>query len=346
MRPGHSRPTSPLRTSPAGRWLRLAALAAACAGAGCGRPADQPADADAASPALTRVRLQLDWRPEPEHGGIFQALARGWFTEEGLDIQWREGGPNVFVTQSVAAGQADIGQSASTQVLQARGQGFPLVHIAAVFHVIPTGLIMHESNPVNRFEDLAGQRIMGRPEAVYIPYLKNKYKIDFEVVPQNFGLGQFLSDPSFIQEGFTIAEPYFLRQQGARVKWLRLSDAGYTPSAVLFSSEDFLRREPAAASAFLRAYVRGWAEYLDGDYSPAHDLMKQFNPGLTDGFLEYCRGQILRENLVRGDPARGETIGSLDPSRLAAEISLLESLGLLAPGRVQTAEVVWPGSPR
>ena len=49
---------------------------------GCGKK-----DAVATSAAPFRITVQLDWVPEPEHGGFFQAQARGFFQEAGLEIE-------------------------------------------------------------------------------------------------------------------------------------------------------------------------------------------------------------------------------------------------------------------
>ena len=46
---------------------------------------------------LTKITVQLDWVAEPEHGGFYQALARGFFRAEGLDVTIIPGGPNAFV---------------------------------------------------------------------------------------------------------------------------------------------------------------------------------------------------------------------------------------------------------
>jgi len=308
---------------------------------GCGRP-DSGADPRIDENGRFTLRVQLDWRPEPEHGGLYQAQVDGLFEEAGLDVILIPGGTNALATQEVATGKADIGQSATTQVILSRSNGFPLVNIVGVFHEIPTGLLMHASNPISTFEELDGRRIMGRPEAVYIPYLKKRFGIEFEVIPQSFGLGAFLSDPEFIQEGFFIAEPYFLEREGAKVKWLALSEADYTPYAVLFTNDAFIESYPDRLKAFVRAYVEGWDRYLsDGDaYLRVHAYLKTINDMATEGFLEFSRNQILENELVRGGPERGEGIGTILPSRIAEEIQLLEELNLLEPDEVSVGEVL------
>ena len=199
---------------------------------------------------------------------------------------------------------------------------------------MPTGLMMHAENPITSFAQLDGKSIMARPEAVYIPYLKKKYGINFTVVPQDFSSAQFLSDPNFIQEGFFIAEPYFLEKAGAKVKWLALWDSGYEPEVTLFTNTKFAQEHPEQLRAFLRAFIRGWKDYLEGDPTPGNDLIKQNNPKADDDFFKYERDQIIKFNLGKGDPAKGEDYGTLDLPKVKNEIAIMEDLGLLTPGKV------------
>src|SRR5690242_20603093 len=74
-----------------------------------------------------KITVQLDWIPEPEHGGLYQAQARGFFRDEGLDVTLIPGGPNAFVMPSVATGKADIGQADSTNTLLQQAEGLPVV---------------------------------------------------------------------------------------------------------------------------------------------------------------------------------------------------------------------------
>src|SRR5271169_6546363 len=109
----------------------LGAAAAACMvlAYGCSRQQPSAGSADAAAPQLFRITLQLDWVAEPEHGGFYQALAKGYFRDAGLDVNIIQGGPNGFVTQKVATDQADIGQSDSTNSILAISQGLPIIQI-------------------------------------------------------------------------------------------------------------------------------------------------------------------------------------------------------------------------
>jgi NitT/TauT family transport system substrate-binding protein len=315
----------------------LFAAGLALALGGCAR--EQPASA---GPAAFKMSVQLDWVAEPEHGGIYQALAKGYFRDAGLDVDVIQGGPNTFVVQKVATGQADIGESDSTTILIAQNQGLPLVQIGAVFQNDPSVLMLHADNPVRRFEDLNGKTIMARPEWAFLPYLRNKYHISFNIIPQSFSVGNFIVDRNFIQQGYYTAEPFYIVKGGAKYpKFLYAWDAGFDAYAVLFTNHGWAERNPGHARAFLAAYIRGWKDYIEGDPTPAHALMKRLNPHNTDEFLAFSRRMIVDEKLVVGRHSSDDSqIGRISRERFANQIRQLEEIGILPKGRLDADQVM------
>lgn len=306
-------------------------------GFGCSQK-PSPEDSKTGHP---KIVVQLDWVAEPEHGGFYQAQARGFFTDEGLDVTLLQGGVNAFVHQKLATNQAQFGQSDSTNtILAVANGGLPLLNVAAVFHNDPSVLMLHKSNPASTFEDLDGKTIMARPEWVFLPFLRKKYGIDFNIIPQSFGLGQFLADPEFIQQGYYIAEPYFIEKAGVRPKFLYAWDAGFIAHTVIVGNREFVEKHPETTRAFIRAYVKGWRDYLTGDPSPAHAIMLKINPKVTLEFLEYSRRMIINEKIAEGQEGSMETLGRISEEDFARQIELLENLGVLKAGSVSVDDVM------
>jgi NitT/TauT family transport system substrate-binding protein len=290
-----------------------------------------------------KLTIQLDWVAEPEHGGIYQAQARGFFAAEGLDVTIVPGGPNAFVPQKVATNQAQLGQGDSTDILQKIAVGLPLLSVAAVFQDDPSGLLVNPASSVRRFEDLDGKTIIARPEWTFLAFLKKKYGVSVNVIPQSFSVAAFLGDKEAIQQGYFIAEPYHIvKAGGAKPRFLSTWDAGFRAYAVIFTNRKFAREHPAELRAFMRAYVKGWSDYLTGDPTLAHAAMKKANPNLDDAFALASRQLILDEKLVTGRDADGgpANIGRLNATRFATQISQLEDLGVLPKGKVTPAQAM------
>ncbi len=296
---------------------------------GCGRKANT-------------LTVQLDWVAEPEHGGFYQALARGYFKAAGLDVTIIPGGPNGNVIQRISSGQADIGQSDSISAILAAAQEAPVINSGAVFQNDPTVLMLHAENPVTRFEELDGKAIMARPDWAFLPHLKKKYGIDFKIIPKNFSVANFIVDKNFIQQGYYIAEPYHITQGGAsEPKYLYAWDAGFDAYTVLIANKPWAATHAPQLRAFLQAYIHGWQDYLEGDPTPAHELMKKANASNTDEFLTYSRAKIIRDKLVIGRQ-NGSTaqIGWIDRQRFQNQLQQLEDLGLLAKDLLTAEQVM------
>jgi NitT/TauT family transport system substrate-binding protein len=287
-----------------------------------------------------RITVQLDWVPEPEHGGFYQAQAKGYFRDEGLEVVLIPGGPGAHVVPAVATGKADVGQADDISTLLQQAEGLPLVQFAAVFQDDPSGILVHADSPVRRFEDLQGKTIIARPGWPFLEFLKRKYGLTVNVVAQNFSSAAFLGNKEALQQGYYIAEPFHITQAGGKMpRFLSTWDAGFRGYAVLITNRRFARERPADLRAFTRAYIRGWRDYLEGDPAAAHAALKQANAQNTDAFMDFSRRMILQEKLVTGRDADGgpAKVGRLDPARYAAQIAKLEELGLLKPGKVNAA---------
>ena len=290
-----------------------------------------------------KISVQLDWVAEPEHGGFYQAKARGFFAAEGLEVELIPGGPNALVMPKVATGQVDVGQADSTNTLLQQAEGLPVLQMGAVFQDDPSGLIVNADSTVKTFADLQGKTIIARPEWAFIQFLQKKYGLKLSIVPQTFSVAAFLGNKEAIQQGYSIAEPYHITAAGGKMpRFLSTWDAGFRAYAVLVTNRKFAREHPSELSAFMRAYVKGWRDYLEGDPTPAHEAMKRANPTNTDAFMMFSRKMIIEGQLVTGRDATGgaSQIGQLDPARYTRQIEQLEELGILKKGKITTAQAI------
>jgi NitT/TauT family transport system substrate-binding protein len=289
---------------------------------------------------LAKITVQLDWIAEPEHGGLYQALAQGFFRDEGLDVVLLPGGPGAQVMPSLATGKVDIAQGDSTNVILQQAEGLPVIQFAAVFQDDPSGILVNADSAVRTFADLNGKSIIARPEWAFLKFLKKKYGLTINTIPQNFSVTAFLGNKEALQQGYFIAEPYHIVQAGGKApRFLATWDAGFRSYAVMVTNKKFAREHPGELKAFVRASIRGWRDYLEGNPAPAHAALKLANKANTDEFMFFSREKILTEKLVTGRDANGgpKNIGRLDPLRYATQIEQLEDLGILAKGKVTVA---------
>lgn len=302
---------------------------------GCGRPAET------ATPAATtpvKVRFQTDWFPQPEHGGYYQALVKGYYAAEGLDVEILPGGPNAQVMASVATGRADLGMTNGDDIIVAIARGLPLRMVAAEMQRDAQGILFHQAHPLTSLRDLDGKTIMAGAGSTWHEVARRKLGIKFNLLPLVGDLARFMNDPKFIQQCFVTNEPFYATERGAQVGALLIAseELGYEPYRAIFGSRDYLTKHPGVVAKFVRASLRGWVDYLTGDPTPANDRLRQLRPDLTPAFMAYSIKAMKDYRLVLGDPGRGETMGQLTTARLQRQIDLLREIGALdQPVRVE-----------
>ena len=71
----------------------------------------------------------LDWFPNADHVGLYEALAEGDFTRAGLDVHVQVPTDPASPLQLLAAGKVDVAISYEPELLLARDKGEPLVAI-------------------------------------------------------------------------------------------------------------------------------------------------------------------------------------------------------------------------
>jgi NitT/TauT family transport system substrate-binding protein len=182
---------------------------------------------------------------------------------------------------------------------------------------------------VRSFPDLNGRTIMAIQGANWIDYVKARYHIDFQLIPLNFGIAQFMADPRFIQQCFVTSEPYFVQKNGGHPRTLLIADSGYDPYRVIFGMQGFVREHPDAVRAFVAASVRGWREFMAGDAAPAKRLILQSNPQMTSDFIAFSMGRMRDDFIVEGRPEKGERLGLMTRARMREQSNLLARLKII-----------------
>ena len=81
---------------------------------------------------LTRIDIVLDWYPNAIHTFLYEAQEKGYFAEEGLEVNLITPAESVDAVNFVASGRAQIGLSYPVDIIQAYTSGMPVMSIGAV----------------------------------------------------------------------------------------------------------------------------------------------------------------------------------------------------------------------
>jgi NitT/TauT family transport system substrate-binding protein len=219
------------------------------------------------SMAADKIKLALNWKPEPQFGGFYSADINGHFKQNGITAEILEGGMGTPVVQMIAAGKADFGIASGDEVVMSRANGGDVVALFAVYQTNPQGLMTHAERGFKSIADLfkSPGTLALQKGLPYAMYLMKKYPSPkVQLVPYLGGIQNFLSDKNFSQQCFVTSEPLAARKQGAKEKTFLIADEGYNPyTTVLITRGDTLKNKPRLVKSMVAAVRAGWRDYLD-----------------------------------------------------------------------------------
>lgn len=305
-----------------------------CLGLAIGLAACGESTAPAEDNAPVKLTLKADWYAEPEHGGFYLAKLKGYYRDEGIDLEIKANNNISNIYQQVATGEVDFGLGTSDTLLTLVARNIPLVGVMPYFQRDPQGVMIHPGSGIHSLADLDGRKVMISPTLNYVEFLQRSLGIHFQLVPLTGSLANFLSDDSLVQQAFLTSEPYFVMQAGVEPELLPFWDTGFEPYRIAYTRKSLAREHPEVVRGFIRASLRGWADYTGGEQRDANreaafTEIARRNPQQDEAFMHWTYGQMERYQLVHGRADHGEQLGQIDRARLRREIGQLSDLGLL-----------------
>ena len=282
---------------------------------------DQKSDTDS---QLVKVKLQLNWMPEAEHGGYYEALTKGYYKEEGLDVEILPGGPGVKVETETALERVEFGIANADKILIVRDKDMKLRALMAPFEHSPRVLISHEEKNINSFEELTKAKVLVLNNTKpYYHWLKKKFPeiAEKDTIPYN--KATFMSDKSAVIQGYINSEPLIFNEKGLKVRVLKVSETGFNPyTSVLMCSENFKNQKPEIVEKMKRASVKGWLSYLK-DPKAANKHIEEVNPS-NKGTLDNSTAAMIELMSSQDD-----TFGKMKIERWQELLKQMQDIGLL-----------------
>lgn len=236
---------------------------------------------DDKSQETEQAKLVLDWTPNTNHTGLYVAKEKGYFADEGLNVEIIMPG-EAGADQLVASGKADFGVSAQEAVTEARIQDIPIVSIAAVIQHNTSGLASPKDKQITSPKDFEGKTYggWGAPvEKAVLSSLMKQENADVEKVDiVNMGDTDFFTavkrdiDFAWIYYGWTGVEA---EMRGEELNMIYLTDYSkkldyYTP--VLTTNEKMIADNPEKIEKFLAAVSKGYNFAIDNPNEAAEIL--------------------------------------------------------------------------
>jgi NitT/TauT family transport system substrate-binding protein len=293
------------------------------AGAGQSQPLQRSGPTIIAQAELKKLTFGTNWFAQAEHGGFYQAVAKGIYKEHGLEVTIKMGGPQVNGTQLLVGGAIDFYMGSGAAQLIALDSGLPLITVAGIFQKDPQVLLAPPDKGIKSLADLKGKPIYVSAGAntTYWPFLQAQFGFtDDQKRPYNFSSGPFVNDVKqgiiTAQQGYLTSEPYAIEKEGGfKPVVLLMADAGYSPYATTIeTTQKLVKEDPDTVERFVDASIKGWYSFF-ADPAPAIPLIKTDNPEMSDDLIAYGVEKLQEYGIVLSGDAATKGIGAMTDQR-------------------------------
>lgn len=255
--------------------------------------------------ASAALKVALNWKPEPQFGGFYEAERGGLFKKENLAVQILEGGSGTPTVQMLANDKVDFAVVSAEEILiyNDKNPKNKLVAVFASFQTNPQIIMTHQERG---FKSL--KQVFESPGVIalqsglsYVAFLSKKWgKPKAQLVPYLGGITNFLNSPNYSQQGFLTSEPIAAEERGQKVKTFLVADEGYNPYVTVVSvKKDFLTKNETTVKSFVKALRHGWAEYLSNP-DPTNIVMGNKNKAMDPGTFK--KSAAAQKTLILPDP--------------------------------------------
>jgi NitT/TauT family transport system substrate-binding protein len=223
--------------------------------------------------------------------------------------------------------------------------GVPTVVVAAMFQKDPQALIAHPGQGYEKFDALKNAPvalIAKDGQFTWWQWLKVTHGFRDEALrPYNYNLGPFLANPKAIQQGYSVAEPIYVENQGKFKPVVHLlADHGFsTYSTLIEARADTVKDKPDLVQRFVDASIVGWVSYLYGDRRAANAMMMKDNPEMTEAEMEASVALMKQQGIVDSGESLANGIGAMSEARIRDFHAQMVKAGLYKPGEVDLSKV-------
>jgi ABC-type nitrate/sulfonate/bicarbonate transport system substrate-binding protein len=262
--------------------------------------------------APSKMRTQFLWIKNAEFAGFYAADIKGYYKEEGLEVELLAGGPGIDTQQIMDAKQAEIGLHGSgSAYITAVAAGSKTTCFATVFQRSPAGLMYLMDNPIRTPQEAVGKRIGlqdGATQAWQVIMAKAGLDMerDMEIVSVSW-------DPSPLLDGtvdgywcYATNQPGIVRLQGYEVGVMDAWEWGfhsYGNFAIVHN--DYLKANRANVVKWLRASIKGWVyanshideivQYVVDTFGKDYDLSFEQQKDEATAQIDYMISDLTKE---------------------------------------------------
>lgn len=211
-----------------------------------------------------KITFVPQWTPQAQFAGFYVAYEKGFFAEEGIDVDIKHPGLNSGVSSvdMLKAGQAQIAGMQLIQAIIARADGTKLVNIFQTTQNSGLCCVSHKplSNPKQMDSLKVGRWKVGFADFCEMLEMYNGIHVDW--VPFLNGISLYVYGAVDATLCYSYSELIALELAVGKIpdeNLLRFSDFGYEcPEDGLYVTEKYYNANKETLDKFVKACKRGW----------------------------------------------------------------------------------------
>ena len=263
---------------------------------------------------MDNVSLSLKWLAQSQFAGYYAALEKGFYREEGINLEIKPGAPDINPQSLVSAGVSDFGIQWIADLFAERDRGVPVISIAQIYQSSGLMLVSRSDSGINTPYDFKGKKIgiwfFGNETQFYS--LLRKLGINQEevnVYPLKASIRPFLDKSYDVINVMSYNEYLRILDAGYRkedINIIDFSDYGLEfPGDALFTTDETAYGKPGLCERMVRASIKGWKWALENKEEAAdivlrHDKSQTLKKTQQVKQLEEISRLIDQENIPLG----------------------------------------------
>ena len=303
--------------------------------------------ADAARAAeRTKLKVAMDWIIGGRHAPWFVAVEKGYYAEEGLDVEVLRGFGSASTVQRVVSGEVQVAYSDFPTSILARAEGNKVKTVAMVLGRNPETFFSLKKTGITKPKDLEGRTVVsnaGSAAPKLFPIFAELHGIDqgkvrWVMVEPAAKASMLIAGSADVAQYFLMQRP-LLEREAAKlggIDSMLWADHGFQLySNAMIVTDDYLAKNGDVVRRFLRATVKAFHRSFENP-DEAVTLLHKSHPTL-DPAVTRAEIDILKA-LVMTDDAKAYGIGWMDEAKVrTARDIMARAFGLKAP--VQTGDL-------
>jgi len=250
-----------------------------------------------------KVVLLLNWYTYSEHAPFYLGKERGYFDQEGLDLDIQEGRGSGITVQAVAAGTATFGYADVPTMIKAASKGAPVTAVGVALQTSPMSVMGFADKNIRKPEDIKGKIVAVTPgdsmSQIWPLFLKktNLKDTDFKQVAGDAQtkLNAVINGQADLLLGYVMDQAIKLQDAVHKPVFpIRFADYGVNlVSSGIIVQKDFLKNKPDVVKRFMRAATRSLEEAAKNPDAAIDAMLKaQPKSGVKDTALVGLKNAI------------------------------------------------------